>query len=200
MVKRKLTPKQAMFVKEYQVDFNATAAATRAGYSIKNAFKMGSELLQKTGVQEEISKLIKKRSDKVGIRAEDVLRNWVDIATADPAELVRPRRGCCPWCWGDSSSDPARAPNPDCTNCKGEGVLDIYIADINEISPKARKLYAGAKVKSDGSIEIKFRDQDRALENVAKHLGMFLEHNNGESLSKLDEFLDVVNKRFKQDD
>ena len=175
MGKRPLTPKQAMFVEELQVDMNATAAAIRAGYSVKTADKAGYRLLGKSVVQEEISRLMKKRADKVRMKAEDVLREWVDIATADPAELVRPRRGSCRYCWGDNISNPTKAPNPECTKCHGEGIMDVYAADINDLSPKARKLYAGAKVKSDGSVEIKLRDQDRALENIAKHLGMFLE-------------------------
>jgi len=41
----KLTPKQQLFVKEYLTDLNATAAAKRAGYSEKNADKIGPELL-----------------------------------------------------------------------------------------------------------------------------------------------------------
>ena len=44
---RKLTPKQELFVQEYLIDLNATQAAIRAGYSVKNADKIGPELLGK---------------------------------------------------------------------------------------------------------------------------------------------------------
>ena len=36
----KLTPKQQTFVDEYLVDLNATQAAIRAGYSVKNAIRL----------------------------------------------------------------------------------------------------------------------------------------------------------------
>ena len=40
------------------------------------------------------------------------------------------------------------------------------------LSPQARVLYAGVKQTKDG-LEIKMHDQQKALENVARHLGMF---------------------------
>ena len=50
----RLTDKQQRFVAEYLVDLNATQAAIRAGYSAKNADKIGSQLLGKTRVSEAI--------------------------------------------------------------------------------------------------------------------------------------------------
>lgn len=38
-----LTVKQKRFVEEYLIDLNATQAAIRAGYSVRNAVKIGSE-------------------------------------------------------------------------------------------------------------------------------------------------------------
>ncbi len=52
--KGNLTKKQKMFVAEYLVDLNATQAAIRAGYSEKNAGKIGPELLGKTRISEAI--------------------------------------------------------------------------------------------------------------------------------------------------
>ena len=49
--RRALTPKQQRFVEEYLVDLNATRAARAAGYSAKNADKIGHQLLGKTRVQ-----------------------------------------------------------------------------------------------------------------------------------------------------
>ena len=70
----KLTPKQEMFIREYLVDLNATQAAKRAGYSEKNSFKIGSELLQKTTIQNALQKAMNKRSEKIDISAEYVLK------------------------------------------------------------------------------------------------------------------------------
>lgn len=74
MAKKKLTDKQLMFVKEYLVDLNATQAAIRAGYSEKNADKIGPELLGKTRVAESIQKAMARRAEKIEITAEYVLR------------------------------------------------------------------------------------------------------------------------------
>lgn len=62
-----LTPKQAAFVDEYLVDLNATQAAIRAGYSEKNAHKIASELLGKTGVAAAIRAAQLERSERVKV-------------------------------------------------------------------------------------------------------------------------------------
>ena len=73
----KLTPKQQLFVKEYLIDLNATKACVRAGYSKKNADKIGPELLGKNRVQEEISKAMKRREKETDITSEKILeRIW----------------------------------------------------------------------------------------------------------------------------
>ena len=43
MSKNKLTTKQEMFCREYIIDFNATQAAIRAGYSKKTADQSGGK-------------------------------------------------------------------------------------------------------------------------------------------------------------
>jgi phage terminase small subunit len=65
-------------------------------------------------------------------------------------------------------------PHPKCPNCSGEGISETHIEDTRHLSPKAKLLYAGIK-QTQAGIEIKFKDQDKALENVAKHLGMFID-------------------------
>jgi phage terminase small subunit len=47
---RKLTPKHQRFVQEYLVDFNATQAAIRAGYSPKVADRNGPRLLRNAAI------------------------------------------------------------------------------------------------------------------------------------------------------
>lgn len=69
-----LTAKQEMFVKEYLVDLNGTQAAIRAGYSEDTANVIASENLTKPNIQEAIQEAMKKRSEKVEITAEYVLK------------------------------------------------------------------------------------------------------------------------------
>ena len=52
----KLTAKQARFVSEYIIDFNATQAAVRAGYSEKTAYSIGTENLRKPEIEKAIKK------------------------------------------------------------------------------------------------------------------------------------------------
>lgn len=210
--KRKLTPKQAIFVKEYLVDLNATQAAIRAGYSEKRASELGYQLLQKTTVQEAVNEQINKRAEKTEITAEKVLQRWWDIATADPNDIIHLRRTCCRHCYGkdhhyqwrdekeykqavqialkeaEKQDKPPLLPSnaggygynktsepyPNCPYCWGEGHAEIHAQDTRLLNSKAKLLYAGVK-QTQAGIEIKLRDQDKALENVARHLGMFTE-------------------------
>lgn len=48
-IRRKLTPKQELFIIEYAKDFNATQAAIRAGYSPETARAQACRLLTKVG-------------------------------------------------------------------------------------------------------------------------------------------------------
>jgi phage terminase small subunit len=64
--------------------------------------------------------------------------------------------------------------HPDCPVCDGEGYDRVFIPDLATLSPKAAKLYAGVKKTKDG-IEVKMRDQDGALANIAKYLGMLID-------------------------
>jgi len=87
MTEKKLTPKQERFVAEYLIDLNATQATIRAGYSARNADKIGSQLLGKTRVAEAISHAKKARIERIEIDADWVLKRLTRDATADLAEL-----------------------------------------------------------------------------------------------------------------
>ncbi len=91
-----LTPKQARFVEEYLIDLNATQAAIRAGYSEKNADKIGPELLGKTRVAEAIAEAMADRSERTKIDADWVLMRLADEVMADLAELYDENGGLKP--------------------------------------------------------------------------------------------------------
>jgi phage terminase small subunit len=71
--------------------------------------------------------------------------------------------------YGYSVNDPI---DPNCPECGGDGIGYTVAADTRTLSPRARVLYAGVRQTKDG-LEIKMHDQQKALENVARHLGMF---------------------------
>lgn len=68
-----LTPKQALFVREYLVDLNATQAAVRAGYSRKGAEVTGSQLLRNPKVSDAVNAAAAKRSQRLELTAEEVI-------------------------------------------------------------------------------------------------------------------------------
>jgi phage terminase small subunit len=51
-------------------------------------------------------------------------------------------------------------------------VAEVFAADTRTLSGDAALLYAGVK-ETSGGIEIRMHDQLKALENVARHLGLF---------------------------
>lgn len=176
-----LGPRQARFVAEYLIDLNATQAAIRAGYKPKGAQVHGSRLLSNAMVAKAIQEGQGARAAALKLEAEDVLREWVTIATADPAELTQWRQGSCKRCWFDKDGNLLPEfedktllsdPNPECRWCRGEGWGRVFLRDSRQLSPQARKLFAGVKQTKDG-VEVKMRDQDAALVNIARHLGMF---------------------------
>lgn len=205
-----MTPKQEAFVQEYLIDLNATQAAIRAGYSAKTAASQGERLLRNVEVMKAVTEAKAVRSERVLAEQDDVVREWLAIAFADPNEVIQFRRTCCRHCHGENHeyqwidedefnkafalaqseggeiptalpSDgggygfrkPAD-PHADCPKCFGEGLANVFALDTRNLSPAGRRLFAGVKVTRDG-FEIKLRDQDKALDSLARHLGMFKE-------------------------
>ncbi len=85
----KLTPKQQQFAREYLVDFNATQAAIRAGYSEKTACEQGSRLLANVKVQAEIQRLGQKSAAKLEITRESIMRELAAMGFAHPVGKVK---------------------------------------------------------------------------------------------------------------
>lgn len=85
-----------------------------------------------------------------------------------------------PKCEGGLDFDRLKAPNPDCPECRGEGVGYTFIADTTKVSPQAKLLYAGIKENQYG-VEVKMNDQFAAAIKAGQHIGMFkerIEHGN----------------------
>jgi phage terminase small subunit len=79
-----LSNKQTVFIHEYLVDFNATQAAKRAGYSAKTAASIGAENLTKPEIKAAIQALI----DEKVMSKDEVLTRLADIARGDVSDLM----------------------------------------------------------------------------------------------------------------
>lgn len=82
-----LTAKQALFVREYLIDLNATQAAIRAGYSKKTANEQGARLLAKASVKAAVAEASEKRADKLDLNAERVLKAIAEVAFGDVRKM-----------------------------------------------------------------------------------------------------------------
>jgi phage terminase small subunit len=85
---RELTDRQRLFVAEYLVDRNATAAAIRAGYSPKRAGSAGHRLKNLPRVREAIAAAQAERLRQVGLSRERVLEELARIAFADIRDFL----------------------------------------------------------------------------------------------------------------
>lgn len=95
-----LSARQKLFVQEYLIDGNGAQAAIRAGYAEVCAKVTASRLLTNANVKEAIEAGLKKKESRAEFKADDVLNHFLDIATADPNELIEHRRICCRYCYG----------------------------------------------------------------------------------------------------
>ena len=76
---RKLTEKQELFVKYYLINLNAAESARLAGYSKKSCYQIGHENLTKPYISERIQEEMDKRSERVKMSADDVLREIIEL-------------------------------------------------------------------------------------------------------------------------
>ena len=76
---RKLTEKQELFVKYYLINLNAAESARLAGYSKKSCYQIGHENLTKPYISERIQEEMDKRSERVKMTSDDVLREIIEL-------------------------------------------------------------------------------------------------------------------------
>ncbi|WP_010094391.1 terminase small subunit [Ornithinibacillus scapharcae] len=152
----KLTEKQKRFVEEYLIDLNATQAAIRAGYSKKNADKIGPELLGKTRVTEAIEIAKKKRSKRTEITQDRVLNELAKVGFANITDFL-------------SFSTAKTIVGYD----DNEPIVDyahvVQMKDSDEIDGA---VISEVQLK-DGQLKFKLHDKMKALQDMGRHLGMF---------------------------
>lgn len=152
-----LTDKQKRFCDEYLIDLNATQAAIRAGYSEKNADKIGSELLGKTRVSEYIQQRKKERVERTEITQDFVLRELLAIASAN-------------------TTDYAKVVEKVGVDKDGKTVFYRTVEPTltEDLTEDQKKALAVIKEGRNG-LEVRPHDKVRALELLGKHLGMWTE-------------------------
>lgn len=146
MNKRPLTDKQQRFVEEYLVDLNATQAAIRAGYSTKTADDIGHQLLHHCRVSEEIARAKAERSRRTGVSQDRVIEELAKIAFLKPEDAIN----------FDSATVRDDAP-PEVLACIAGCKVKTMVGENGDMTER----------------EVKLCDKLKALDMLAKHLGMY---------------------------
>jgi len=140
-----LNRRQARFVEEYLIDLNATQAAIRAGYSPRSANAHAARLFANPGIRARVDEALAERSRRTGVNAERVVRELARIAFASAPDFIDPRTA-------------ELLPNAS----------EDDKAAVQSIRVKTIPTSEGLGVER----EVRLGDKLKALELLAKHLGM----------------------------
>lgn len=159
----KLTPKQEKFVEEYLVDLNATAAARRAGYSEKNADKIGPRLVGESRIRDAIARR-REELAKNTVTPEQIIAEYQKIAFSDIKDFLR---------FGTEKVQVGVEPDE-------EGIpRPVYeyrqVVDVRPSDEVDGTLINEVSISDKGTFKFKLHDKLNALEKIAKHLGMFVD-------------------------
>jgi len=78
-----LTDMERQFCLEYLIDLNRSAAARRAGYSLRSARQLAHKLYRQPRIRAEIDRLMAERARRTEITADRVLRELEQLAFSD---------------------------------------------------------------------------------------------------------------------
>lgn len=149
-----LTPQQRRFVDEFAAGgFQNQTKAYEAAYKAKGAAAVSgaSRLLAQANVAAAVQALRDKLSEKLEVKAERVLAEWVAMGFYDPADLV--------------VTDPTT----------GE-VRDIKSPrDLKLLPEQVRRCIIGWSWDRNGNFTLKLAPKTPNLELIGRHLGMFVE-------------------------
>lgn len=149
-------------------------------------------LRARSDVQERMAELTRIAAQAAVIDRGVLMAQLYELATAPADELVSVVTEACPLCWPTealaAAIDRGEMPDPDspnkgCAACKGRGVKRLHIADTHELSAAARRLFAGAEYKPDGSIKVHIADQIAARRELHELLGMKVSRSESRNLN-----------------
>jgi phage terminase small subunit len=141
-----LTAMQWLFVNEYLIDFNASAAARRAGYAKSSSSVQGAKLMKDPEVMRAVMDSIAARRDRLGITQDMVVQELAKIAFSNIGYVCS---------WNDT---------------------DVVVKDSEEVPGGAQAAIAEiSRVPTEAGMATRIRMYDKlgALNSLAKHLGMF---------------------------
>lgn len=142
-----LGPKQNLFIQAYLVEPNATKAAIAAGYSPKTAASQGARLLTNAKVRKAIAEAQQRRSERVEVKQDDVLRVLIRHLSQDIGEAYDEHGALLA----------VHKMPPDVRKT-------IQSLEVEELEVDGKRVGQVRKVK--------FWSKDKALELCLRHLGL----------------------------
>lgn len=152
--KKKITPRQRKFVTFYVESGNATEAYQKAGYNGDNAAVSASRLLTNVNILDEIEKKRKEIADKLDFTIMDVVNELAKIAFANSEDYFD---------WIEQIVETKEG--------LPKKISVVCIRPPGEIDRKKKAAIAGIKETSQGGLEFKFHDKNKALDSLKKYLG-----------------------------
>ncbi len=152
-----ITDRMKKFVDEYLVDFNATQAAIRAGYSPDTANEQGSQLLARPDIRELVAEGQKEIMERTQTFQDDAVDELKVVGFSNLADFLTVKDG------GIVEQKPFNELTKEQTKC------------IKKIKQTVRSSHSadGTILHQTAVIEIELHDKLKALELLGRHLGMF---------------------------
>ena len=152
-----ITDKMKRFINEYLVDFNATQAAIRAGYSESTAQEQSSQLLARPDIRALIAEGQKAIAERTQSFQDDAVSELKIVGFSDLADFLTVKDG------GIVEQKPFNELTKEQTKC------------IKKIKQTVRSSHSadGTILHQTAVIEIELHDKLKALELLGRHLGMF---------------------------
>jgi len=153
-------PKREEFCQQYLIDLNGTAAAKRAKYSAHTANEQASRLLADVSVKARIAELKAERNERTRVTQDRVVKELAMIGFSDLANYI--------------TIDPLTGA------IQAKGFEEMPPGESRAL--KAIKEDRAIKEGADGKdvtlydkVSFVMHDKIRALEILARHLGMLIE-------------------------
>lgn len=140
-----LRPKHRRFVDEYLKDFNGAEAIRRCGYQTDHPADLAWSWLQRPEISEAIKEAVEERSRRTLVDQDQVIYELSQMAFSDITDFVE---------WDESGA----------VTMKSSRTL-----------PKGKRRAIVEVSQTAQGVKIKVADKTRALELLARHLGMFVD-------------------------
>lgn len=169
-VVRKLSAKQRRFINEYVTDYDGCLAACRAGYAKKSASSSAGRLLAMPEIVEGIRARQQERAERTQVTQDAVIRELAAVGFASLKDV-------CTWDDGHL------------VLINSQDLSDAQAASIAEITETV--------TTRGGTVRVKQHSKLKALEMLAKHVGLYDPPEMESEEKSLEELSPVLKKRLE---